>query len=76
LKPLRFPEPFKHKHVQVRNVNEVFEEQLTFGQRVADWVAKTAGSWQFIIVQSPVLIGWAVLNVTAWVRHWDPYPLS
>lgn len=24
--------------------------------------------------QSVVLLVWLVLNVTAWVRHWDPYP--
>ena len=32
------------------------------------------GSWGFIIVQSVLLLGWATLNVIAWVRHWDPYP--
>jgi uncharacterized membrane protein len=57
-----------------RNVNEVDEEQLTFGQRFADMVADTIGSWRFIIVQSGILSLWILLNVTAWVNHWDPYP--
>ena len=30
-------EPYRHKHVQVNDINEVLEEQLTFGQRAADW---------------------------------------
>jgi uncharacterized membrane protein len=57
-----------------RNVNEVDAESLTFGQRIADAVADTMGSWPFIIVQSTILATWIVLNVTAWINHWDPYP--
>ncbi len=71
---LRFPEPFQHLHPPVENVDEVFREHLTFGQRAADRVAATAGSWPFIIVQSVLLAVWAALNVTAWIHHWDPYP--
>jgi uncharacterized membrane protein len=48
--------------------------QLTLGQRVADTVAATMGSWSFIIIQSAILIVWIVLNVTAYVYNWDPYP--
>jgi uncharacterized membrane protein len=48
--------------------------QLTTGQRVADTVAATMGSWRFIIIQSTILILWIVLNVTAYFRSWDPYP--
>ena len=57
-----------------RNVNEVEEKRLTFGQRIADKVADTIGSWPFIITQSIILIFWIVLNVTAWINHWDRYP--
>jgi uncharacterized membrane protein len=47
---------------------------LTVGQRIADGVAATMGSWRFIIIQSTILFLWIVLNVTAWINHWDPYP--
>jgi len=47
---------------------------LTLGQRIADTVAATMGSWRFIIIQSTVLAAWIVLNVTAYVQRWDPYP--
>ena len=57
-----------------RNVNEVEEEQLTVGQRVADKVADTIGSWPFIIIQTFILITWIIINLTAWINHWDPYP--
>ena len=47
---------------------------LTAGQRIADTGAATMGSWKFIIIQSTILFLWIVLNVTAWINHWDPYP--
>jgi uncharacterized membrane protein len=48
--------------------------QLTLGQRIADQVAATMGSWPFIIVQTALLAVWIVLNVTAFIQRWDPYP--
>jgi len=47
---------------------------LTAGQRIADNVAATMGSWTFIIIQSVLLMLWVALNVTAYVQRWDPYP--
>ena len=48
--------------------------QFSLGDRIADRVAATMGSWTFIIIQSLLLAVWIVLNVTAYVRQWDPYP--
>ena len=48
--------------------------ELTFGQKIADAVAATMGSWTFIISQSVILAFWIVVNVIAWISHWDPYP--
>ena len=70
----RFPEPFRHEHPPVQNVNQIIAAQLTFGQKASDWVATNLGSWWFIIVQTIILAIWVVVNVTAWLRHWDPYP--
>ena len=47
---------------------------LTVGQKVADAVAATMGSWTFIIIQTVILLVWIVLNVTAYIQKWDPYP--
>jgi uncharacterized membrane protein len=47
---------------------------LTTGQRIADTVAATMGSWRFIIIQSVILVAWIILNVTAYIKSWDPYP--
>lgn len=49
-------------------------EGLTAGQRIADTVAATMGSWRFIIIQSAILVAWIILNVTAYIKSWDPYP--
>jgi uncharacterized membrane protein len=58
-----------------RDVNQLHEESQTFGQRLADDVARLVGSWRFIIVQSAMLAVWIVLNVTQAIwRPWDPYP--
>jgi len=49
-------------------------DEYTFGDKVADQVAATMGSWGFIIGQSIILAIWIALNVTAYVQNWDPYP--
>ena len=69
-----FPPTYRHTHKPVQNANDVIKEQLTLGQRAADYIAAKVGSWQFIITQSALLAVWALLNITAWVHHWDPYP--
>jgi len=48
--------------------------EFTIGEKIADTVAATMGSWNFIIIQSLLLLFWIILNVTAFVEHWDPYP--
>lgn len=50
------------------------QHPLTLGQKIADQVAAGMGSWRFIIIQSVLLMIWIVLNVTAYVKRWDPYP--
>jgi uncharacterized membrane protein len=47
---------------------------ITPGAALADWVAKTVGSWRFILVQSGLLVIWIALNAVAFIKHWDPYP--
>lgn len=71
---LHFPTPYTHDHPPVISVNELAEEQLSFGQKAADRIASTVGSWRFIITQSVLLTVWVILNVTAYLQHWDPYP--
>ncbi len=50
------------------------EEGMTRGGRFADKIAEVMGSWKFIVWQSTVVFFWMVLNIVAFVSHWDPYP--
>ena len=58
----------------LRKTGKGSQLQLTAGQKIADTVAATMGSWTFIIIQSVILMFWIALNVTAYVQQWDPYP--
>ena len=58
-----------HKHPAVRT-----GDQLSFGERAADRARNGMGSWVFIWAQTLVVLLWVILNVVAFVRHWDPYP--
>jgi uncharacterized membrane protein len=69
---LTFPNPFPHSHPAVQDANVIPDEQTTAGQCASDRVAGVVGSWQFIIAHSIVLVIWVLLNVTAWINHWDP----
>ena len=65
------------KLVQVRsmrNPNEVIEQEATFGERIADSVARFGGSWSFIIIFGIVLIVYSAINVVLGKSAWDPYP--
>ncbi|PZV18944.1 MAG: hypothetical protein DCF20_02540 [Pseudanabaena sp.] len=44
------------------------------GEKIADIVTATVGSWRFILIQSFLLGLWIVLNVIGWIKHWDEYP--
>jgi uncharacterized membrane protein len=57
-----------------RNPNEVIEEELTFGDRLADSVARFGGSWSFIISFGVVLVVYSATNVSLGRAAWDPYP--
>lgn len=46
----------------------------TRGQRLADGVAATIGSWRFIIFQSTAIVIWITGNVLTGSSAWDPYP--
>jgi len=66
----------RHRLVELRHTRRAHRSarQLQLGQRVADAVAAGMGSWRFIIIQTTLLLVWIVLNITAWVQAWDPYP--
>ncbi len=62
-----------HRRTVARDINVVFEKQLTFGDRVADRVAAFGGSWKFIGLFAAGMAVWMVWQ--RWLGHaFDPYP--
>ena len=60
-----------------RNANEVLEEKSTFGERVADAVARFGGSWSFIFSFGGILLAWVSLNTWLLLGRrgpFNPYP--
>jgi uncharacterized membrane protein len=57
-----------------RNANDMIEEEMTYGQRLADEVARFGGSWTFIIIMLVSLAIYALINILLKGRAWDPYP--
>ena len=57
-----------------RNPNQIYEEEETFGERIADVVASFGGSWTFIILFGVVLVTYTTTNIILRGRAWDPYP--
>ena len=60
-----------------RDTNRIFDEQTTFGQRLADKIAAFGGSWPFIIIFLILLAAWIVTNsliLAQWGKPFDPYP--
>jgi uncharacterized membrane protein len=50
-------------------------ENLTLGEKLADRVASTLGTWRFIGIQLTVIVLWATLNVIP-KNGVDPFPYS
>lgn len=63
-----------HKLAVSRDINTEIDAQLTFGQRLADRVAKVGGSWAFIIGFALFLLSWGGLNGWLLSRPFDPFP--
>jgi len=66
----------RRQHV-TRNINRTIDNSVTFGNQLADRVARFGGSWPFIILFIAGLIAWIGLN--AWMlartgETFDRYP--
>jgi uncharacterized membrane protein len=57
-----------------RNANELIETEATYGERLADGVARFGGSWVFIIAFGLVMVIYTSINIALRGNAWDPYP--
>lgn len=69
-------ESIANKEPLPENINLLFHEKLTFGQKMADKVASFGGSWTFIILFAILMLIWIAIN--SWLvladQAFDPYP--
>ena len=66
-----------HRQRAVRHDEHLIEitpPPVTLGQRLADAVARTMGSWAFIAIQSVAIMVWITFNTVRGSQAWDAYP--
>lgn len=61
--------------LQIKNVNDVADQRMSFGERIADRVARFGGSWTFIIYFGVFLFVWMAVNTSVLLSSPpDPFP--
>lgn len=61
----------------VENINDTYQEELSFGQELADKVSRFVGSWSFILFFTAIMVTWVIYNsflVLEDLKAFDPYP--
>ncbi len=58
----------------LKNWHTAHKESLTRGQRAADVLRNSMGSWGFVGGFLLFMVGWAAANTVAAGHAWDPYP--
>ncbi len=71
--------PWAGRHDHGHPVVKAVHDDRTFGERVADSVAKFGGSWPFIFAFLGMILFWMLLNTLILARaihhqQFDPYP--
>jgi uncharacterized membrane protein len=57
------------------NLNQTFDKDFTYGERLADNVARFGGSWRFILLFAFVLVIWITVNSIGLLsKPFDVYP--
>ena len=57
------------------NINEIYNENISFGDRLADRMATFGGSWGFIILFISILVIWILINSAILINQaFDPFP--
>ncbi len=63
------------KDILSKNIGEEIEQNLTYGQHLADKIAQFGGSWFFISIFGIFLLIWMLINIFIISVHpFDPYP--
>lgn len=58
---------------EIEDVGQKLDNSLTFGEKIADGVAKFGGSWPFILCFISIMVVWIVINSLK-ITTFDPFP--
>jgi uncharacterized membrane protein len=58
----------------IYNWHQEHRKNLTAGQKAADVLRNSMGSWPFVFSFIAFMILWAIFNTIAPILHWDNYP--
>lgn len=68
-------ESLNEHSILTEDISKKFEKSFTFGERLADHIARFGGSWTFIIFFGTILFSWMGVNSFLLIRNpFDPYP--
>ncbi|MFH2019916.1 MAG: DUF1003 domain-containing protein [archaeon] len=56
------------------NINELYQKQLSFGEKFADRIAEFGGSWTFIFIFFIIMLMWITYNTINFFHPFDKYP--
>lgn len=71
----RILEIAKNRQFVSTDINAAFSAETSFGENLADTIARVGGSWGFILGFLAFLIAWAIINVVVLTTNaFDPYP--
>lgn len=58
---------------EYKNWHQRYQDVRSIGDKVADRVSRGIGSWNFILIQTFIIICWVAGNVWL-IFHFDPFP--
>jgi uncharacterized membrane protein len=68
-------ESLREHELLSENVDAAFDQERSFGERLADRIAEIGGSWGFLIVFALFLASWVMVNSLAMLwQPLDPFP--
>lgn len=61
--------------ILARAVDQEYDAQFTFAQRLSDRMVRFGGSWAFILLFTAIIAAWITVNsISLLSRSFDPYP--
>lgn len=70
-------ESIANKEPIAENANELYQEEISFSQELADHVSRFVGSWTFVMIFTFIMVAWISYNsflLLGTLKPFDPFP--